>query len=51
MILDAVWGQDAYVTKDTLKQFVLSLRKKIEPNPNSPQWLVTEHGVGYALAN
>jgi two-component system KDP operon response regulator KdpE len=51
MILDAVWGQDAYVTKDTLKQFVLSLRKKIEPNPNNPQWLVTEHGVGYALAN
>jgi two-component system KDP operon response regulator KdpE len=50
MILDAVWGQDAYVTKDTLKQFILSLRKKIEPNPNSPQWLVTEHGVGYALS-
>jgi DNA-binding response OmpR family regulator len=51
MILDAVWGQEAYVTKDTLKQFILSLRKKIEPNPNSPEWLVTEHGVGYALAN
>jgi two-component system KDP operon response regulator KdpE len=51
MILDAVWGQEAYVTKDTLKQFILSLRKKIEPNPTQPQWLVTEHGVGYALAN
>jgi DNA-binding response OmpR family regulator len=51
MILDAVWGQEAYVTKDTLKQFILSLRKKIEPNPNKPQWLMTEHGVGYALAN
>jgi DNA-binding response OmpR family regulator len=51
MILDAVWGQDAYVTKDTLKQFILSLRKKIEPNPTAPEWLVTEHGVGYALAN
>ncbi len=51
MILDAVWGQDAYVTKDTLKQFILSLRKKIEPNPTKPEWLVTEHGVGYALAN
>jgi two-component system KDP operon response regulator KdpE len=51
MILDAVWGQEAYVTKDTLKQFILSLRKKIEPNPNKPQWLMTEHGVGYALAS
>jgi DNA-binding response OmpR family regulator len=51
MILDAVWGQEAYVTKDTLKQFILSLRKKIEPNPTKPQWLMTEHGVGYALAN
>lgn len=49
MIMEAVWGQDAYVSKGTLKQFMLSLRKKIERDPNSPQWLVNEHGIGYAL--
>jgi two-component system KDP operon response regulator KdpE len=49
MIMEAVWGQDAYVSKGTLKQFMLSLRKKIEQDPNSPQWLVNEHGIGYAL--
>ncbi|MBI3243346.1 MAG: response regulator transcription factor [Chloroflexi bacterium] len=49
MILEAVWGQDSCVSKSTLKQFMLSLRKKIEKNPNNPQWLVNEHGVGYAL--
>jgi two-component system KDP operon response regulator KdpE len=47
--MEAVWGQDAYVSKGTLKQFMLSLRKKIEQDPNSPQWLVNEHGIGYAL--
>ena len=51
MILDAVWGQDAYVTKDTLKQFILSLRKKIEPNPAAPQYILTEPWVGYRFAD
>ena len=49
MILEAVWGNDAEVNWDTLKQFVLSLRKKIERDPRNPRWLVNERGVGYAL--
>ena len=34
---------------DTLKQFILSLRKKIEHDPRNPRWLVNERGVGYTL--
>jgi DNA-binding response OmpR family regulator len=49
MILEAVWGEDSEINKDTLKQFVLSLRKKLEKNPSKPHWLVSERGVGYAL--
>jgi two-component system KDP operon response regulator KdpE len=49
MILEAVWGEDSEINKDTLKQFILALRKKIEKNPGKPHWLVSERGVGYAL--
>ena len=49
MILDAVWGHDAGVSKDTLKQFILSIRKKIERDPRDPRWLINEHGIGYSL--
>jgi two-component system KDP operon response regulator KdpE len=51
MILDAVWGTDSEVSKDTLKQFILSLRKKIEEDPVQPRWIVNEHGIGYSLAS
>jgi DNA-binding response OmpR family regulator len=50
MILEEVWGHDTGVGKDTLKQFVLSLRKKIEEDPGEPRWIINEHGVGYSLA-
>jgi DNA-binding response OmpR family regulator len=32
-----------------LKQFIGALRKKIELDARHPRWLVSEHGVGYAL--
>lgn len=51
MILDTVWGHDSGVSKDTLKQFILSIRKKIEETPSTPRWLLNEHGIGYSLAS
>lgn len=48
-LLRAVWGYDATPTTRTVDTHVFQLRKKIEQDPASPQWLVTVHGVGYRL--
>jgi len=46
-LLDKVWGIDYYGTTRTLDQHIAQLRKKIEPQPDSPRFLTTIHGVGY----
>jgi two-component system, OmpR family, KDP operon response regulator KdpE len=48
-VLKAVWGNE--YTEDThyLRIYVGQLRRKIEPNPTQPQYIVTESGVGYRL--
>jgi two-component system, OmpR family, KDP operon response regulator KdpE len=45
----AIWGEEYAVGRDSLKQFISALRKKIELDPHHPKWLVSEHGVGYTL--
>jgi two-component system KDP operon response regulator KdpE len=48
-LLRAVWGP-AYETADHyLYVFIGRLRRKIEPNPGRPRYLLTEAGVGYRL--
>ena len=46
-ILQAVWGPDYGDQVDYLRVFVKNLRKKIEANPEQPQYIVTEPWVGY----
>jgi two-component system alkaline phosphatase synthesis response regulator PhoP len=46
-ILDKVWGYDNYPTTRTVDNYVLSLRKKIEPDPSNPIYLLTVPTVGY----
>ena len=48
-LLQAVWGPDYGDQVDYLRVFVNQLRKKIEPNPSSPVYLLTEPWVGYRL--
>ncbi len=48
-LLQAVWGPDYGDQVDYLRVFVNQLRKKIEPNPSSPAYLLTEPWVGYRL--
>ncbi len=47
-ILQEVWGPDASsVTSRTIDTHILTLRKKIEPNPKKPTFIVSVHNVGY----
>jgi len=47
--LDVVWGYASFPTTRTVDNHVASLRGKIEPDPESPKWIKTVHGVGYRL--
>jgi two-component system KDP operon response regulator KdpE len=48
-LLQAVWGPDYGDQVDYLRVVVNQLRKKIEPTPSSPTYLLTEPWVGYRL--
>ena len=46
-LLQAVWGPDYGDQVDYLRVFIKNLRKKIERNPDSPEYITTEPWVGY----
>ena len=46
-ILKEVWGPNAVEQPEHLWTLVAQLRKKIEPDPSSPRYLVSEPWVGY----
>ena len=46
-LLQAVWGPDYGNEVEYLRVFVNQLRKKIEPDPSKPFYLLTEPWVGY----
>lgn len=46
-LLNEIWGINYLGTTRTLDQHIAKLRKKIEPNPSSPRFITTVHGVGY----
>jgi two-component system, OmpR family, KDP operon response regulator KdpE len=48
-LLQAVWGPDYGDQVDYLRVVVNQLRKKIEPTPSRPTYLLTEPWVGYRL--
>jgi two-component system, OmpR family, KDP operon response regulator KdpE len=49
-ILRALWGPNAIDQMDHLWTLVRQLRRKIEPHPASPIYLVSEYGIGYRFA-
>jgi two-component system KDP operon response regulator KdpE len=49
-LLTEVWGQYASKAHHYLRVYIAHLRSKLEPNPFSPEILLTESGVGYRLA-
>lgn len=49
-ILKEIWGVGYQTETQYLRVFVANLRKKIEGNPNMPEHIVTESGVGYRFS-
>jgi len=49
-LLQAVWGPDYGDQLQYLRVFVNQLRKKIEPDPSHPRYIITEPWVGYTFA-
>jgi two-component system KDP operon response regulator KdpE len=49
-LLQTVWGPDYGDEVEYLRVFVNQLRKKIEPVPSKPKYLLTEPWVGYRFA-
>ena len=46
-LLEAVWGEASQEQPEYLRVFMGQLRKKLEPEPATPKYLVTEPWVGY----
>lgn len=46
-LLDEVWGPHAQVTDRVVDNQVVNLRRKIEPDPERPQYLIALRGLGY----
>ena len=46
-LLGAVWGGDNTEQHEYLRVFIGQLRKKIEPDPSKPRYIVTEPWIGY----
>jgi two-component system alkaline phosphatase synthesis response regulator PhoP len=49
MIIERVWGYDEVGDSGLVKTHISHLRQKIEPDPNSPQYIMTVPGVGYTF--
>jgi two-component system KDP operon response regulator KdpE len=48
-ILQEVWGPAYGAESNYLHVYVSQLRRKLEPDPSRPQYIVTEPGAGYRL--
>lgn len=46
-LLGAVWGGDYTQQNEYLRVFIGQLRKKIEPDPSKPRFILTEPWIGY----
>jgi len=46
-LLDAAWGSETHVTDRAVDNHVVALRRKIEPDPAAPRYLISVRGMGY----
>ena len=50
VLLDRVWGAEAYVEERTVDVHIRWLREKVEDDPSHPRRLLTVRGVGYKFS-
>lgn len=50
-LLSKVWGPEYRDDNQLLRLYITYLRKKIEPDPARPKYILTERGVGYQFVN
>jgi len=50
-LLREVWGPGFIGQSQYLRVFIAQLRKKIEDDPNRPEYIITESGIGYRFIN
>lgn len=50
-LLRAIWGPGYINQSQYLRVFIAQIRKKIENDPNRPEYLLTEAGVGYRFVS
>jgi len=48
-LLERSWGTGIYPADRTVDNHIVSLRRKLEPDPQNPQHILTAHAVGYKL--
>ena len=46
-LLNEVWGPGYGEASGNLRLYMAQLRRKLEPDPARPRWLITEPGMGY----
>jgi len=46
-LLDLVWGHGTFVSDRVVDNHVVTLRKKVEPEPSEPLYIVSVRGLGY----
>lgn len=50
-IYKAVWAEDYFMSDSNIMAFIRKLRKKIEPNPDTPEYILTIWGIGYKFTD
>ncbi len=48
-LLERIWGVDTGPADRTVDNHIVSLRRKLEPDPRNPRHILTAHAVGYKL--
>jgi DNA-binding response OmpR family regulator len=51
MLLERVWKDDRHVTERSVDTLVKRIRRKIEPDPDNPRYVLTVWGAGYKFSD